>query len=63
MQEAYLIAFSSDPDYNTIHVLKSFCIPETVLYGYNIFVVGHAVPGVIGLQNLHGHLTFNLSYS
>ena len=38
-------------------------LPETVLYGYNIFVVGHAVPGVIGLQNLHGHLTFNLSYS
>ena len=31
---------------------------EAVLYGCDIFVVGHAVPGVVGLQNLHGHLAF-----
>ena len=33
-------------------------LPEAVLYGCGIFVVGHAVPGVVGLQNLHGRLAF-----
>ena len=39
------------------HLLKA------VLYGCNIFVVGHAVPGVISLQNLHGHLAFTQQFS
>ena len=38
------------------HLLKA------VFYGCNIFVVGHAVPGVIGLQNLHGHLAFTQQF-
>ena len=38
------------------HLLKA------VLYGCNILVVGHAVPGIIGLQNLHGHLAFTQQF-
>ena len=37
-------------------------LPEAVLYGCDIFMVGHAVPGVIGLQNLHGHLAFTQQF-
>ena len=29
---------------------------KAILYGRNIFMVGHAVPCVVGLQNLHRHL-------
>ena len=37
-------------------------LPEAVLYGCDIFMVGHVVPGVIGLQNLHGHLAFTQQF-
>ena len=30
-------------------------LPEAILYCCDIFMVGHAVPGVIGFQNLYGH--------
>ena len=47
---------SSSEQVGLIHAVLQHLL-EAVLYSCNILMVGHTIPGVVGLQNFFGHLT------